>query len=68
MSSAAGTTERRRERVVKKAKQAIIRHMSYRERLRHYTDDKNELFYRIKNMTPAEIEQAHADLREKWQI
>ena len=51
-----------------KISRAVIRRMSYQERLNHYHSEKNELFYKIRDMTTEEISQAHADLRDKWMI
>ena len=45
-----------------------IKRMSANERLRHYEQEKNELFSRIKGMTAEEIRDAHEALREKWRV
>ncbi len=45
-----------------------VKHMSFDERLRRYEQDKQDLFYRMKDMTPEEVADAHAAIREKWRI
>ena len=45
-----------------------IRRMSYQERLRHYEEEKDELFYQIASMPAADVQRAHDDLIRKWMI
>ncbi|MBO7727834.1 MAG: hypothetical protein J6S50_04875 [Oscillospiraceae bacterium] len=45
-----------------------IRAMPYESRLRHYTQEKNELFDQIAHMTAEEVRKAHEDLARKWKI
>lgn len=49
------------------SKRAIMR-MGYPERLRKYHAEKDDLFYRLHEMTPAEIEAENKRLIEKWRI
>lgn len=46
---------------------AIMR-MPYDQRIRHYTEEKGELFERIASMSASEVAQAHRDLADKWGI
>lgn len=45
-----------------------IKHMSADERMRHYQQEKDALFYRMKSMTASEVRDAHEALREKWRV
>ena len=45
-----------------------IRAMPYESRLRHYTQEKNDLFDKIAGMTAEEVRKAHEDLARKWNI
>ena len=45
-----------------------IRQMKPDERLRHYEQDKAELFYRMKDMTPEEIREAREAIQKKWKV
>lgn len=45
-----------------------IKHMSADERMRHYQQEKDELFYQMRNMTAQEVRDAHEALREKWMV
>lgn len=45
-----------------------IKHMSADERMRHYQQEKDDLFYRMRNMTAQEVRDAHEALREKWRV
>lgn len=45
-----------------------IKRMKPEERLIHYEQEKNELFFQVKNMTKEEIRAAHEALRKKWRV
>lgn len=45
-----------------------IKHMSADERMRHYQQEKDDLFYQMRNMTAQEVRDAHEDLRKKWMV
>lgn len=45
-----------------------IRAMPYAIRLQHYHKEKEDLFYRIQTMTPAEIDAATRELARKWRV
>lgn len=45
-----------------------IKRMKPEERLSHYEQEKNELFYQVKNMTADEVRDAHEALRKKWRV
>ena len=45
-----------------------IRAMPYDVRLQHYEKEKNELFYQIKDMTAAQVAEAHEKLARKWRV
>ena len=45
-----------------------IKHMSADERNRRYEQEKDELFYHMKNMTAEEVRDAHESLRKKWRV
>lgn len=47
---------------------AQIRAMSPEERDRHYQQEKNDLFYHLKNMSAAEISEMHEAIRKKWMV
>lgn len=45
-----------------------IRTMSYESRLRNYEKEKDELFFKIRNMSASEVSEAHRKLAEKWRM
>ena len=45
-----------------------IRNLPYESRLRNYEKEKDELFFKIRNMTAAEVSEAHRKLAEKWRV
>lgn len=45
-----------------------IKHMKPEERLRHYEQEKSELFYQLSGMSAEEVREAYEALREKWQV
>ncbi len=45
-----------------------VKHMSMDERWRRYEQDKQELFFKLHTMTPEQIAEAHAAIREKWRV
>lgn len=45
-----------------------IRVMPYDSRLKNYEREKDELFFKIRNMTAAEVAEAHRKLAEKWRV
>ena len=45
-----------------------IRAMPYAIRLHHYNEEKNVLFFRFRNMTQAEKDEATRDLARKWRV
>lgn len=46
----------------------MIKHMPYQDRLRHYHEEKNALFEKIRDMSAADVRDAHDVLIQKWQI
>ena len=44
------------------------RAMPYDSRLKHYEREKDELFFKIRNMTASEVAEAHRKLAEKWRV
>ena len=42
--------------------------MPYESRLKNYEREKNELFYKIKDMSAAEVAEAHRNLAQKWRV
>ena len=42
--------------------------MSMEERWRRYEQAKQDLFYRMKDMTPEQVADAHAAIREKYRV
>ena len=46
----------------------IAASMPYRVRLYRYHREKEELFERLNEMTPAEIDEAQRELARKWRI
>ncbi len=57
-----------RHRVPEAPRRMDVRSMPYELRLRNYERDKEELFYRMKNLSSAEIREQGRALIEKWQI
>lgn len=55
-------------RTAEKISDAAMRHMSYETRLNRYHQEKNELFYRLHELTAWQIEEETARLRRKWRI
>ena len=45
-----------------------VKRMSEQERLRHYEQEKDELFFQMKSMTAEEVRDAHEALRKKWMV
>ncbi len=51
-----------------KINECTIRSMPYDVRLKRYQKEKEELFYKIKDMTAEEVSQKHKELADKWRI
>lgn len=51
-----------------KIRERAIRNMPYETRLKQYQKEKEELFYKIKNLTAEEVSQRHKALADKWRI
>lgn len=51
-----------------KISERAIRAMPYDTRLKNYEREKDELFFKIRNMSAAEVSEAHRKLAEKWRI
>ena len=52
----------------RKISDRAIRAMPYESRLKNYEREKDELFFKIRNMTAAEVAEAHRKLAEKWRV
>jgi len=42
--------------------------LPYQVRLKNYHKEKDELFYQLKDLSPAEIEQKQRELVRKWRV
>lgn len=51
-----------------KISERAIRAMPYESRLKNYEREKDKLFYEIRNMSAAEVAEAHKKLAEKWKV
>ena len=51
-----------------KINRSAIRNMPYEIRLKKYQKEKEELFYKIKDLTAEEVSQKHKELADKWGI
>lgn len=45
-----------------------IRSLPYAVRLKKYEQEKEELFYKIRDMSAEDVSEAHRKLAEKWGI
>ena len=61
-------TRKHRHVAVSSFRSRAVRTLPYEVRLRNYEREKEELFYRIANMTPDEIHEAQLKLIRKWQV
>ena len=52
----------------KTAKAYFIGKMSYKERLRRYHQEKDELFRKYRNCSAEELQKKHDELIKKWGI
>ena len=52
----------------RKISDRAIRAMPYESRLKNYEREKDELFFKICNMTASEVAEAHRKLAEKWRV
>jgi hypothetical protein len=58
----------RRKLIGRKISDRAIRAMPYESRLKNYEREKDALFFKIRNMTAAEVSEAHRRLAEKWRV
>lgn len=54
--------------MAKKISDRAIRAMPYESRLKNYEREKDELFFKIRDMTAEEVSEAHQKLAKKWRL
>ena len=53
---------------MKKLTDRMIRSMPLMKRQQYYEQEKQELFYQIRDLSPEEVQQRHIALAKKWHI
>ena len=51
-----------------KISEQAIKAMPYEQRLKNYEREKNELFYKVSNLSAAEMRERHQELVRKWRV
>ena len=51
-----------------KISEQAIKAMPYEVRLRHYENEKNELFYKTSHLPAEEMREKHQELIRKWRV